>query len=326
MSLAIGKKILQSVLKSTPYNLNGVQKVENVNFSLSNPHILDGCDEIVLKNKGKVKKYLGNKPVVDAANVLDEISNKTNTMTEVFNVLKTNMPPGELKIYLEKNNLKDLYNVFSKTGENGLFSVFLTKTLKNITGTAGSAIAGLKKENTALNGWKNSICQKFVQPEQKAAAFSKEELKNLYQKAFGSSKVPSGVNYDAFVYLNDLNPEIASKFDAHGLAKIGVADQLAQLNTLLSKGIDKNRAFFTAPLAVTESAGAGAGLGTAGGHAYRDGSFIVVGAKNKLIQNDGIKYVIVNDAYYNIIDDLAKRFPNQEFIRADKAAAFFNAM
>ena len=157
--------------------------------------------------------------------------------------------------------------------------------------------------------------------------FRDEEFQMLYKKAFPSGKVPSDINLDAFVFLNDLKPEIGAKFDAHGLAKIGVADQLAQLNNLLTKGIDKNRQFFTAPLAVADdAAGIGVGLGTAGGHAYRDGSFIVIAAKDKKLAQDGISYVIVNDAYYNIIDDLAKRFPNQKFIRADKAAEFFNAM
>ena len=84
--------------------------------------------------------------------------------------------------------------------------------------------------------------------------FSDEELQVLYKKAFPNTKVPTDVNYDAFVFLNNLAPEIGSKFDAHGLAKIGVADQLRQLNTLLSKGIDKNKPFYTAPLIVKNSA------------------------------------------------------------------------
>ena len=156
--------------------------------------------------------------------------------------------------------------------------------------------------------------------------FSDEELQVLYKKAFPNIKVPTDVNYDAFVFLNNLAPEIGSKFDAHGLAKIGVADQLRQLNTLLSKGIDKNKPFYTALLVAKNSAGAGAGLGTAGGHAYRDGSFIVVGEPSKLIEESGIKHVIVNDAYYNIIDDLGKKFPQIGFVRADEAVEYFTKL
>ena len=321
MTLLAGKKILQSVLRSTPYNLKGVQNTVHLKFSLSNPHILDGCDEFVLNNQGKVKKYLEGKPLTEVTNLFDELSNKAASVSEIFKTLPTKLSRQELSAYLEKNHLKDLYKVFLKTGDKGLFSAFLTKSLKSCV---QDRTAILKKENKMLNSWKSSLVSRLNGQQ---TGFSKEELHKLCQKAFNGTKGPSGVNYDAFVYLNDLNPQIASRFDAHGLAKIGVSDQLSQLNNLLSKGIDKNRQFFTAPLAVADdAAGIGAGLGTAGGHAYRDGSFIVAAAKDKKLAQDGIRYVIVNDAYYNIIDDLAKRFPNQQFIRADKAAEFFNAM
>ena len=320
ISLA-GKKIIQSVLRGTPYNMRGVQNTQHLNFSLSNPYVLEGCDEVILNNSGKIKKYLEGKPLTEVTNLFDELSNKTNSVSEIFKTLPTKLSSQEFLSYLEKNNLKDLYNVFLKTGNKGLFSLFLTKSLKSCT---GDKIRLVQKENQLLNSWKNGLLSGVST---KQNGFNKEELHKLCQKAFNGTKVPSGVNYDAFVYLNDLNPQIASRFDAHGLAKIGVADQLSQLNNLLSKGIDKKRQFFTAPLAVADdAAGIGAGLGTAGGHAYRDGSFIVVAAKDKKLANDGIRYVIVNDAYYNIIDDLAKRFPSQQFIRADKAAEFFNAM
>ena len=320
MTLSVGKKILQSVLRGIPYNLHGVQNTSHVKFSLSNPHILDGCDEFVLNNSGKVRKYLEGRPLTEVTGMFDEISAKTNSVREIFETLQTKLSKQEIGTYIEKNNLKELYKVFSQTGEKGLFNIFLIKAVKN----GADSTALIQRENKILNVWKNNLFSKLSkQPE----GFTKEEMSQLYQKAFNGSKVPTGVNYDAFVYLNNLNPQVASRFDAHGLAKIGVADQLAQLNNLLTKGIDKNRQFFTAPLAVADdAAGIGAGLGTAGGHAYRDGSFIVVAAKDKKLAQDGISYVIVNDAYYNIIDDLAKRFPDRQFIRADKAADFFNAM
>jgi len=67
----------------------------------------------------------------------------------------------------------------------------------------------------------------------------------------------------------------------------------------------------------------GAGLGTSGGHAYRDGSFIIASGKNKTLLDNGIEHVIVNDAYYNVIDDLARKFPNINFVKADVAAEYF---
>lgn len=149
--------------------------------------------------------------------------------------------------------------------------------------------------------------------------FNEQELKSLLKKA-GYSRTSS--NYDAMLHLNKLSPDIGSHYDAHGVAKISISDQLRQLNILLTKGIDPARPFCTAPLVAPK--GLGAGIGTSGGHAYRDGSFIITGAKGKTLA-DGIKHVIVNDAYYNIIDDLQRKFPNVNFVRADKAAAYFQS-
>lgn len=157
----------------------------------------------------------------------------------------------------------------------------------------------------------------------KKGGFSEKELKLLYKKAFPKTKVPWDINNDAMIYLARLSESIGSKFDAHGLAKISVTDQLQQLNRLLTNGIDKNRIFYTAPLVSPK--GAGAALGTAGG-AYRDGSFILVSDKSKFLAEDGIKHVIVNDAYYSIIGDLQKKFPNVNFVRADKAVEYFSKL
>lgn len=154
--------------------------------------------------------------------------------------------------------------------------------------------------------------------------FREDEFQKLYQKAFPSGKVPTDTNLDAFVFLNDLKPEIGAKFDAHGLAKVSVTDQLRQLNTLLTKGIDKEKSFFTAPLSCDPKLGSG--LGTGGGHAYRDGSFIIVSGKGKTICSDGIEHVIVNDAYYPVIEDLRNRFPNVNFVRADEAVEYFSRL
>ena len=130
------------------------------------------------------------------------------------------------------------------------------------------------------------------------------------------------------VYLNLLPNEIGSKFDAHGLAKISVTQQLKDLNKLLTEGIDSSRNFYTAPLTVNskDAAGVGAAMGTASGAAYRDGSFIIVGDKSKLLQDSGIRHVIVNDAYYNIIEDLQKKFQDINFVRADNVVEYFSKL
>ncbi len=157
--------------------------------------------------------------------------------------------------------------------------------------------------------------------------FTEEELSLLCQKAFGGKKLnPLNDNIDASIYLNSLDWRKAELFDAHGIAKDSIPQQLKQLNEILSNGIGKNRNFFTAPLDVNpaNARGVGAGIGTAGGCAYRDGSFILVSDKRKTLKENGIKSVIVNDVYYNIIDDLQRKFPNIKFLRADEASKYYN--
>ena len=154
--------------------------------------------------------------------------------------------------------------------------------------------------------------------------FDDLELSRLYKKAFPTGKVPTDINIDAMVFLNNLDSKIGGQFDAHGIAKTSITDQLAQLNKLLTQGINKEKKFYTAPLVGPQ--GFGSCLGTPGGHAYRDGSFIIVSGKGKSLINDGIENVIVNDAYYEIIDDLRSKFPKTNFIKAEDSAEYFKKL
>ncbi len=153
--------------------------------------------------------------------------------------------------------------------------------------------------------------------------FNANELLYLFKKAFPNGKVPTFANEDAMVFLSKLDYETGSRFDAHGIAKISITDQLKQLNTILSKGIDKTKGFHTAPL--VGKADIGAGLGTAGS-AYRDGSFILVSGKGKSLVSDGIETVIVNDAYYSIINDLKLKFPKVNFVKAEDSVNYFEKL
>ena len=83
MILSAGKKILQSVLRGTPYNLSGMQSTRHIRFSMSNPYILDGCDEIILNSSKKIQKYLENEPLTEVTGLFDELSAKTNSITQI---------------------------------------------------------------------------------------------------------------------------------------------------------------------------------------------------------------------------------------------------
>jgi len=127
------------------------------------------------------------------------------------------------------------------------------------------------------------------------------------------------VNLDLLV--NGIDWQIGSRFDAHGIRKVSVTGQLDSLLNLLENGVNSSRRFDTAPLEVDPDlrAGLGAGLGTGGGAAYKDGSFVVLGPVDSSIAEGGIKYVIVNDVYYGAVARLKTAFPEVEFLRADEA-------
>ena len=229
-------------------------------------------------------------------------NNKLRIGSVIFNAVKKSYPLGADGVSKLPKNLKfDLKNPYIlealPEGDIAKFSKYDGGDLKEVCNILDKAKKG----------------------------FDSGELKALYKKAFPNIKVPNDVNTDAMIYLNELPVEIGSKFDAHGIAKISVTGHLAQLNKLLTDGINPARPFHTAPLVASAPRGVGAGIGTSGS-AYRDGSFILVGDKGKLIEDSGIKHVIVNDAYYNIVNDLQRKFPDVNFVRADNAVEYFSKL
>lgn len=187
-------------------------------------------------------------------------------------------------------------------------------------------------EDFDFEGYKNNFRQqseqktKTAEPtteESKSQPLSEEEIKEIKSEAAYKAKVAQAQSYDEGeginqdLLANEIDWEIGEQFDAHGLAKNSVATQFEQLINLLNNGVDKSRDFHTAPLSKSPDK-AGLHLGTAGG-AYKDGSFIVLGAPGKQISESGIKSVLVNDAYYDTVDRLSRAYPNINFIRADQA-------
>ncbi len=156
--------------------------------------------------------------------------------------------------------------------------------------------------------------------------FDSGELQALYKKAFPNGKPSPCVNDEGFAYMHLIPGRIGEQFDAHGIAKSSIYDQLVQLNNLLTKGIDKTKNFYTAPLALPAEKAAGAGPGLGASTAYKDGSFVIVADKGKKLLDDGIKHVIVNDAYYNILPDLQRKFPDVNFVRADEVVEYFSRL
>ncbi len=110
-------------------------------------------------------------------------------------------------------------------------------------------------------------------------------------------------------------PKVGTKFDAHGIQNDSEYLDLFTLNYLLTQGIDPNREFHTMPLSFTGGASA------FGAHApYDMGGFIVIGHPNKMIYEEGIAGVIVNEHFYDVIPTLKERFPEIKFLKASDLA------
>lgn len=144
-----------------------------------------------------------------------------------------------------------------------------------------------------------------------------EEIEEMRRMAHQKSK-ESGPDINTDLMIQNIDWRIGQRFDAHGITKIGIPNHLTQLLSLLDNGIDPNRDFHTAQLEINpeNKAGAGVGLGTAGGTASKDGSFVIMGEIDRSLRESGIKYVIVNDAYYEAVQRLSEAYPGVRFIRA----------
>ncbi|MCB1784562.1 MAG: hypothetical protein KDI13_11295 [Alphaproteobacteria bacterium] len=118
-----------------------------------------------------------------------------------------------------------------------------------------------------------------------------------------------------------LLPEhIGSTIDAHGIAKGTLQQQIDTLEHILQNGVDTQRDFHTAPLAVNnaDKAGIGAGIGTGGGEAFRNGAFILISKPGQRLKTDGIDAVLVNPAIEELIPDLKAAYPDTNFVAYDK--------
>lgn len=162
-------------------------------------------------------------------------------------------------------------------------------------------------------------------PTPEAKTLTQEEILQIKNEAGFGAKTrdldpDDQANFDLMNPDNAIDWQIGEQFDAHGIAKDSVPRQFDQLIFLLDNGIDSSRNFHTAPLEKSpDKAGMGAGIGTAGGTAYKDGCFILLGDPGKQISESGIKNVLVNDTYYDAIDRLSQAYPDINFIRADQA-------
>lgn len=109
-----------------------------------------------------------------------------------------------------------------------------------------------------------------------------------------------------------VDDNVGKHFDAHGISK---THELTNLLDILTHGIDKSRPFYSAPFDIPadEKYVLGAGLGTSGGTAYKDGLAILVSRYDGSLTTDGISAVFINDVFGGLIPILRQAFPQYRF-------------
>ncbi len=107
--------------------------------------------------------------------------------------------------------------------------------------------------------------------------------------------------------------EEGSSVPAHGVAKAATLGQaIKDLVSMVRGGIDPSRTLYYDSL-TNSRGGAGAGTGTAGGHAYRDGPFIITfreGLNGRQPTSADITGILVNPAHSELVAPLQSMFPN----------------
>lgn len=110
--------------------------------------------------------------------------------------------------------------------------------------------------------------------------------------------------------------EIGRRFEAHGIARGTLEDQIVALDNLLTNGVDRKRGFSTTVLRDPKRE-------FAQYHLYDFGGFIVVGPAGGTIMEDGITAVLVNEHFVGALPIFRRRFPHVTFISANDLPSAF---
>lgn len=128
--------------------------------------------------------------------------------------------------------------------------------------------------------------------------------------------------YDPVNDTNFATTEVGDKFQAHGMTKqVGPNAAIKSVLQLFATGIDDKKNFHTAPYRLPkgtsseERAALGAGLGTGGGEAWKEGPITLVGRYGTDIKSvNDIGFVVVNDGAFKdpdaAVSVLRERLPD----------------
>ncbi len=160
---------------------------------------------------------------------------------------------------------------------------------------------GIKEEHFSALGYISDEASS-LEEEAFLGITSVEDVKGFHGKKGSADTaflVSHGLMPDEKFTFEKVDPEIGRQYQAHGIAKGSATDMMDGLLNLLNNGISSEKTFYTAPFEIRDEdrAGAGAGVGTASGTAYKDGVAVILAEKGADDFSNGIKYVLLNDAY-----------------------------
>ncbi len=116
---------------------------------------------------------------------------------------------------------------------------------------------------------------------------------------------------------------VGSEFNAHGIGmKVKAPAQI--LDGILKLGVKstESRMFYTMPFRDVGLAAEGFGAQWP----FTDGGFILLSGPGEKIEKDGVKFVVVGEAYMRVMDILKKRYPEVTFIPWNEAPKMLTDM
>ena len=148
------------------------------------------------------------------------------------------------------------------------------------------------------------------------------EMKEIVKKEYYDRR--NTLHDDLFIVWKwILNPEtnetydivpwkIWEKYDSHWIAK---SNQLSNLLNLLDNWIDESRTFSTAPFELTNETKQkiASAIWTWWGTSYKDWIWVITSEYNKTIKEYWIKFVFINDIYWDLIGPLSELYPQFNF-------------
>lgn len=139
------------------------------------------------------------------------------------------------------------------------------------------------------------------------------EIMRLYGVRYAKAKIDDvDLNQDLELAHDELDPLVGESFDGHGINKGTSKEQLQRLLYILDQGPDPKRPFHTMNLK-TRHGNQAAAIGAA--NPYTTGGFILLSEPGSTLA-EKIKYVLVNDSFYEAIPILQSKYPDVEFIKA----------